>query len=290
MLRLKSIRRHLRETRNNWSRMFFDTRYGRELLVSSLGPRVQTITLDCGDHFLTFSPNDYIGRKVFRKGHFEREHVDRLIGILKERRLLQEGTTVLELGGNIGTQTVYFALSGHFGRIISVEPDPRNFALLRANVAQNKLEHCVITINCAAGERSGEIDFFQHQNNHGKSSASRKSAKDCKIVVPVKSVGSILDESGTDFNEVGLVWMDIEGYEPVACRSMQPLLARRTPVYMEFSPEFYGARESAAFVQYLAKFYDECLIFHEGVDRSAKVKDIPVNEKQFDVLLFDSTV
>jgi FkbM family methyltransferase len=270
--------------------MFFDTRYGRELLISSLGPRVQTITLDCGDHFMTVSPNDYIGKKVFRKGHFEREHVDRLIDLLRERRLLQEGTTVLELGGNIGTQTVYFALSGHFSRIISVEPDPRNFELLRTNVAQNKLGNRVITINCAAGERSGEIDFFQHQNNHGKNSAIRKSATDCKIVVPVKPVGSILEEAGTGIDEVGLVWMDIEGYEPVACRSMQPLLTRRTPLYMEFSPEFYGPQESAAFVRYLAEFYDECLIFHEDVNRAAKVKDIPINEKQFDVLLFDATV
>jgi FkbM family methyltransferase len=291
MLDTKSIRRHLRKVRNNLARRFFDTRYGRNLLINSLGPRVQTMTIDCGDHVMSFSPGDYIGKKIFRKGHFEREHVDRLLAILKERGLLRDGTTLLELGGNIGTQTVYFALSGHFARIVSVEPDPRNFDLLRTNVIQNGLGDCVIPVNCAAGENQGEIDFFQHPSNHGKSSASRQNASDSKIVVPVKPVGSILAEAGTNPEDVGLIWMDIEGYEPLACHSMQALLAHRVPLCMEFSPTFYGPDQSAAFVQFLAGFYDDCLIFREDNSSTpAKVRDIPINERQFDVLLFDTAV
>jgi len=290
MFQTKSIRRHLREVRNNLASRLFNTRYGRDLLINSIGPRVQTMTLDCGDHIMSFSPSDYIGKKIFRKGHFEREHVNRLLGVLKERSLLQQGTTLLELGGNIGTQTVYFALSGQFARIVSVEPDPRNFDLLRTNIMQNRLGHRVTLVNCAAGESQGEIDFFQHQNNHGKSSASRQNASDCKIIVPVKPVGSILAEAGTNPDDVGLVWMDIEGYEPLACRSMQALFARKVPLYMEFSPAFYGPDQSAAFVQYLAEFYDDCLIFRDNDSTSAKVREIPVNEIQFDVLLFDAAI
>ena len=81
--------------------------------------------------------------------------------------------------------------------------------------------------------------------------------------------------------------MDIEGYEPLACRSMEALLARKVPLYMEFSPVFYGQDQTAAFVQFLAGFYEDCLIFREDDIAPAKVKDIPVNGKQFDVLLFD---
>ncbi|RCW82310.1 FkbM family methyltransferase [Phyllobacterium bourgognense] len=291
MLDTKKIRRNLRNVRNNLARKLFDTRYGRNLLINSLGPRVQTMTLDCGDHIMSFSPGDYIGKKIFRKGHYEREHVDRLLGILKERRMLQEGTTLLELGGNIGTQTIYFALSGQFARIVSVEPDPRNFDLLRINVTQNGLDDCVSLVNCAAGENQGKIDFFQHQSNHGKSSASRQNASDRKIVVPVKPVGSILAETGTNPDDIGLIWMDIEGYEPLACHSMQALFARRIPLYMEFSPTFYGPNQSAAFVQFLAEFYEDCLIFREDNNSTpAKVREIPTNEKQFDVLLFDAAI
>jgi len=282
--------RQFNRIRTRIARWFFNTRYGRELLISSIGPRVQKLTVDCGDHVMTFSPHDYIGRKIFRKGHFERDHVDRLIGVLKERRLVPHGSSLLELGGNIGTQTVYFALNKTFSHIITVEPDPRNFELLRTNITQNRLADRVTLVNCAAGENQGEIDFFQHQHNHGKSSASRQSVSDCKIVVPVKPVSSILAEAGTDPDDIGLVWMDIEGYEPLACRSMQILLARKVPLYMEFSPAFYGPDQSAAFVQYLSRFYEDCLLFREDAGTPAKVREIPINESQFDVLLFDAAI
>ncbi|ATU95932.1 methyltransferase (plasmid) [Phyllobacterium zundukense] len=290
MFAKKSIRRQLHKFRNRLAGKFFDTRYGRELLINAIGPRVLTMTVDCGDHMMSFSPTDYIGKKIFRKGNFERDHVDRLLAILRERQLLREVSTLLELGGNIGTQTVYFALSAAFSRIVSVEPDPRNFELLRTNIAQNKLEDLVTLVNSAAGESEGQLDFFQHRNNYGKSSAFRHSATDRKIVVPVRPVSNILADTGTTLDEVGLVWMDIEGYEPLACRSMESLLARRVPLYMEFSPVFYGPEQTANFVDYLSRFYEDCLIFREDDITSAKVKNIPVTEQQFDLLLFDTAI
>ncbi len=288
--RRQTIGRRLRNFRNRLAGRFFNTRYGRELLINGIGARILTMTVDCGDHIISFSPSDYIGRKVFRKGNFERDHVDRLLAILNERQLLREGSTLLELGGNIGTQTIYFALSKAFGRIVSVEPDPRNFALLQTNITQNKLQDRVILVNCAAGDKEGEIDFFQHRNNHGKSSAIRQSGTDNKIAVPVKPVSAILAWTSTAPDEIGLIWMDIEGYEPHACRSMEMLLARRVPLYMEFSPAFYGEEQAADFVDYLARFYDDCLIFRDGSATPAKVRDIPVGEAQFDLLLIDSAI
>lgn len=227
--------RRMRKARNAAASRFFDTRFGRRLLIENIGPRVVSMTVDAGDHLMTFSPADYIGRKVFRKGHFEREAVDRLIVILRERGLLRKDATLLEIGGNIGTQTVYFALSDTYAHIVSVEPDPRNFPLLALNVRQNRLEQKVRLVNCAAGERRRDR-LFLNLNNHGKSSAIRQSPTDRKISVPVKPVSEILAGLSIDPAAIGLVWMDIEGYEPVACRSMQPLLARRVPLYMEFTP------------------------------------------------------
>ncbi|QND50684.1 FkbM family methyltransferase (plasmid) [Phyllobacterium sp. 628] len=257
-------------------------------MISAMDPRVLTMTVDCGDHVMTFSPNDYIGRKIFRKGHFERHHVSRLLTILRERQLLRSDATLLELGGNIGTQTIYFSLSGSFSHIISVEPDPRNFRLLRSNIAQNHLEDRVTLVNCAAGDRDGELDFFQHRNNHGKSSASRQSHTDVKIVVPVRRVDKILEDAAIASDQIGLIWMDIEGYEPVACRSMEMLLQRQVPLYLEFSPAFYGDKQAAAFVQYLSGFYEDCLVFLGDEPTPMKVREIPVDRIQFDILLFAS--
>jgi FkbM family methyltransferase len=276
--------KRLRKIRNTVARRLFDTRTGRRLLIESIGPRVVAMTVDAGDHLMSFSPADYIGRKVFRKGHFERDHVDKLLAILRQRGLIKNGSHLLEIGGNIGTQTVYFALSGAYRHIVSVEPDPRNFPLLQLNIRQNQLEQVVTTVNCAAGEATGEIDFFMNANNHGKSSAIRQSKSDTRISVPVRPVTEILSDLSIDPAAIGLVWMDIEGYEPVACRSMTPLMARRVPLYMEFTPQFYGPEQTRAFIITLSSFYDSCLVFFEDEEKEMKVVDLPGGIDQYDVL------
>lgn len=285
MFATKSWKRMLRKWRIRVARRLLATRIGRELLVNSVSPRIVSMTADCGDHLMTFSPHDYIGRKIYRKGHFERENVDRLLSVLRQRGLLRDGTVLLELGGNIGTQTIYFALSKAFRRIVTIEPDPRNFALLQTNIAQNQLGDLITTVNSAAGESEGTLDFFLHPDNHGKSSALRQSDRDIEITVPVKPVPAILSDVGVAPEEIGLIWMDIEGYEPVAARSMRSLLERRTPLYMEFSPVFYGAAGSHAFVDHLARFYENCIVFTEQGPVEMKVAAMPVKQDQFDVLL-----
>ncbi|MDM9620327.1 FkbM family methyltransferase [Rhizobium sp. S96] len=284
-LAAKYWQKRLRKMRNAVASRLFDTRTGRRLLIENVGPRVVSMTVDAGDHLMTFSPGDYIGRKVFRKGHFERDHVDRLLKVLEARGLMRKASTLLEIGGNIGTQTVYFALARAYAHIVSMEPDPRNFPLLQTNIRQNRLEEGVTLVNCAAGETAGEIDFFLNANNHGKSSAFRQSKTDVKISVPVKPVTQVLTELAIDPADIGLVWMDIEGYEPLACRSMLPLMSRRVPLYMEFTPLFYGPAQTAAFISDLAAFYDNCLVFFEDHEQEMKVIDLPGGIDQYDVLL-----
>ncbi len=285
MFAMKSWKRRLRKWRNRVATRVLGTPTGREMLVNAVSPRILSMTADCGDHLMTFSPHDYIGRKIYRKGHFERENVDRLLSVLRQRGLLQQDKVLLELGGNIGTQTIYFALSQAFRHIVTVEPDPRNFQLLRTNIDQNGLGERIAAINSAAGENEGTIDFFLHRDNHGKSSALRQSARDIEIKVPVKPVTTILAEAGVAPEEIGLIWMDIEGYEPIAARSMQPLLTRRVPFYMEFSPVFYGPAGSRAFVEHLAGFYENCIVFFEDGQAEMKVTALPIEREQFDVLL-----
>lgn len=285
MQAMTSWKRQLRKWRNRVARRVLSTRIGREMLVNAVSPKILSMTADCGDHLMTFSPHDYIGRKIYRKGHFQRENVERLLNVLRQRTLLQPEKVLLELGGNIGTQTVYFALSKAFRHIVTVEPDPRNFKLLRTNIDQNSLAKQITAINVAAGESEGTLDFFMHRDNHGKSSALRQSERDIEIKVPVKPVTAMLAETGVAPEDIGLIWMDIEGYEPVASRAMQPLLARRVPFYMEFSPVFYGPAGSRAFVEYLAGFYEDCIVFYEDSQVEMKVTALPIGQDQYDVLL-----
>jgi FkbM family methyltransferase len=276
----------LRKWRDRIALRFFDTRYGRDLLIKAIGPRTRFMTVDCGDHLLTFSPEDYLGRSVFVKNHFDRDHVGRLMGKLAELGIDVKGKTLLEIGANIGTHTVYFGLTRTFGRILAIEPDPRNFELLEKNVLQNGLGDLVTRMPVAVGEKAGTIDFFQHPNNHGKSSPSPGHADDRKILVPALPIPIILSEAGVSVADIGVVWMDIEGYEPIAARSMQVLFERRVPVHMEFTGAFYGHEKAAEFVAFLASFYENCMVFYnDDSEERRKVADIPLDREQFDILL-----
>lgn len=280
------MKQELRKWRDRLAQRFLDTRYGRDLLIKAIGPRTRYMTVDCGDHLMTFSPGDYLGRSVFVKNHFDRDHVGRLMRKLSELGISVEGKTLLEIGANIGTHTVYFALTGAFGRIVAIEPDPRNFELLEENVRQNGFDDLVIRMPYAASDREAEIEFFLHPNNHGKSSPNTRHADDIRIAVPALPMPDILARAGVNEADIGLVWMDIEGYEPVAARSLAPLFARRVPVHMEFTADFYGPDKAAEFVAMLARHYEHCYVFYnDDSEEHRKVADLPLDREQFDILL-----
>jgi FkbM family methyltransferase len=280
------LNRRLLKWRDSLALRFFDTRYGRDLLIKAIGPRTRYMTVDCGDHLLTFSPADYLGRSVFVKNHFDRDHVGRLMGKLAELGISVAGKTLLEIGANIGTHTVYFGLTRTFGRIVAIEPDPRNFELLEENVLQNGFGDLVSRMPFAVSDQEGTIEFFLHPNNHGKSSPNQRHAEDQKILVSALPVTDILERAGVHETDVGLIWMDIEGYEPVAARSMQALFECRIPVHMEFTGDFYGPEKAAEFVGFLARFYENCIVFYnDDSEEQRKVVDIPLGREQFDILL-----
>jgi FkbM family methyltransferase len=278
--------RRLTKWRDRLAQRFFDTRYGRDMLIRAIGPRTRYITVDCGDHLMTFSPEDYLGRSVFVKNHFDRDHVGRLMRKLRELGIEVEKKVLLEIGANIGTHTVYFALTGMFSRIVAVEPDPRNLELLEENVTQNGFGDLVRRLACAASDTEGELAFYLHPDNHGKSSPNPRHANDQRILVPAHPVPAILAEAGVAVDDVGLIWMDIEGYEPVACRSMQSLFARRIPVHLEFTSDFYGPVKAAEFIAFLARHYEHCFVFYnDDSEERLKVSEIPLDREQFDILL-----
>ena len=65
---------------------------------------------------------------------------------------------------------------------------------------------------------------------------------------------------------------------------MQPLLARRVPLYMEFTPLFYGPEGTKDFIFTLAGFYENCLVVFEDREEKMKVRDLPGNFDQYNVL------
>jgi FkbM family methyltransferase len=75
-------------------------------------------------------------------------------------RFVRPGATVVDVGANIGYNTVHAArLAGERGRVVAVEPAPDNVAVLRHNVAAARLRNVAIA-PVAAGNAAGMHDLF----------------------------------------------------------------------------------------------------------------------------------
>jgi FkbM family methyltransferase len=284
----KSLEARFRNARVRWMKGLMSSTRGRKLIVDALPSEVRAMTVDCGDHVLTVSPHEFIGRQVIARGDYTRDMVGDVVALLdRHGRLPERDACVLELGANIGTHTVYLALTGRFRRILAVEPDPRNLALLRRNIEDNDLEPLVEVFACAAGAREDTLVLRQVEGNFGQSRVLPDTAgEDEGVRVPVRTVAGIRREAAVAASEITLVWMDVEGFEPQACRGMPTLLSLSTPIFMEFSPEFHARTDQREFAALLARHYSRCILFDRQGQRPVTFAHLGDLERQCDVLVF----
>ncbi|CAN7195229.1 FkbM family methyltransferase [Aminobacter sp. LjRoot7] len=274
----------------NWKvafiRKLISGKRGRLISSEVLLADVTSMTMKFDDHVMSFSPQEYIGKSIFLSGDFDRKLSDALIAFLFGRGYLPRGgATVLEIGANIGTQTVYFCRSGKVAKVIAVEPDPRNLSLLRRNVADNGLEQVVTIVPCAVGSATSMAPLHRAAGNFGGSSLFRLPNAESEVTVPVKPLAEVLGEAGVRAADIDFVWMDIEGAEPVASQSMHELFERRVPVMLEYSPDVYAPGVAHDFIALLSRYYEKCMIF-DGCNQAAmKVVDLPMSIAHTNILL-----
>lgn len=248
----------------------------RSLSLLTMKEDVLLLTRQFGDHKLTFSPHETIGRDLFRKGHYQRDLATRVLELVGTPR----GETLLEVGANIGTHSIYLMLSRKFERAICIEPDPRNFKLLKQNLELNDFSDVVAAFQCAAGDREGSIDLYFSDDNFGASTVIKPKASSRSVPVRLRRVDCIMAEAGISPDDIGLVWMDIEGAEPEALNSMADLIKRQVPILMEYSPQRYGPAEVQRIIE-MAGNYRRCIVFGRS-ESEMNIRDVT---EQRDILL-----
>ena len=77
----------------------------------------------------------------------------------KEYGNIKRGSTVLDIGANIGVFTL-FALMQGAEKIVAVEPNMRSFEILRHNLLYNNLSEKVVTLDRAVGKIDNEIVYL----------------------------------------------------------------------------------------------------------------------------------
>ena len=138
---------------------------------------------------------------------------------------LRPGMTMFDVGANAG----YFSLIageivGRSGRVISLEPDPRVFEVLRRNVEANEFGNATV-VQAAAYNSCGQVSLGCAPASSWSGIYYERPTK--RIAVRAVTLDSLCDELGLD--RVDFVKIDVEGAEQVVLEGMVKVLSQHRP-------------------------------------------------------------
>ena len=229
----------------------------RETVMNAVAERGHLIYCRTGDLAFFVDPGDRaVGAELVWGGQWARAELDRAIEVLRSAGRMPADAVFVDAGANIGTQTVY-ALKGGFARAVCFEPEPKNALLLTMNVETNGLANRATIIRSAVGDQAGKAMLQLHPRNKGNHMIGRAPSDDGleQVEVPIVRMDEALRDAGVEPSRVGVVWIDVEGYEPQAIRGLGALLERAVPLVIEYSPSRYSAADQAAMSELLERHY-----------------------------------
>jgi FkbM family methyltransferase len=179
---------------------------------------------------LVHSDDEVITPIIRAHGTWEPELGEQLRGLLKP------GMTAVDVGGNIGYVALLMAEAvGPGGKVVTIEPDPRNAELLRRN-AERTRGAPIEVIEAAAWSEPGELELALSDSNTGDHRVGMIDAERETVSVPAVTLDDALPDS------VDLILMDTQATEHFALRGAQALVRRSRPLlFVEFWPQ--GIRE-----------------------------------------------
>jgi FkbM family methyltransferase len=163
------------------------------------------------------------GRRLYEvfytayKRAFEAGHLEHL------RTYVRPGTTVIDVGANIGFFTLLFAdwVDGD-GRVIALEPEDINYARLKKAIARNGVGGRVETAMVAAAESSGSSHLALNPQHPGDHRLAENGTP-----VAVLSLDDLLAKRG--WPEVSLIKIDVQGAEQRVIAGARETITRFHP-------------------------------------------------------------
>lgn len=140
---------------------------------------------------------------------------------------LKRGDIVVDIGAQVGVFSVKVAkIVGDGGKVIAIEPEPRNFALLLKNIQANGLEN-VIPVQEGIWSTKDKLKLhlskYPYAHSFYEGDLWGSADKGEFVVVEVDSLDNILEKLG--IKEVDFIKMNIEGSEVEALMGMEEALA-----------------------------------------------------------------
>src|SRR5262249_8112096 len=192
-----------------------------------------------GDHIIAYDPRDRgaIGSHLTRYGEWCRDDFRSILSALAKGGRETKGKVFVDVGANIGTQTLYALIKDDFASAISIEPAPENISLLDINITLNGLQDRVSVERCAAGPQRERKSLIVNKARPALHTFVEKVVllddPICRVEVDVLPVDAILQKHCVRPADVGLVLIDVEGFEPDVIAGASQVIGARVPLFVE---------------------------------------------------------
>lgn len=145
--------------------------------------------------------------------------------------LVPEDGVVLDVGGNIGYETLFFARLAPKGIIHTFEPVPSNVSIIKSNVKSNKLSNVVIH-NYGLGDKDLKTQIVYNEGNRGGATVRSSNSPLEMYGISENIVIKVLDKltaKDLSMSKCDLIKVDIEGFEPAFLRGAEKYINKYKP-------------------------------------------------------------
>ena len=189
------------------------------------GNRAGDILADCGSYSLVVPQDDYVGRSIKYFGDLDRK-VTWLV-----QKVLQPGDTAIDIGANLGLMSFkMLERVGTSGKVIAFEPQSRMIGYLQQSINHNGIENLYLQ-KMGLADKIDRLRLSIPEHNAGAASFSSETGRRFEDV-PVTT----LDEfsRGHNLNDVRLIKIDVEGFEPQVFSGGKEFFAKVKPDVIVF--------------------------------------------------------
>lgn len=216
-------------------------------LVSRYSPLVAT---EYGKgRILVDTADGEIGRRVFITHEYERRYMGAAVDYLKQVAGALPGPVFVDVGANIGISTLDALLHFGFEKAVCFEPDSWNFKILKMNLVLNDLTERADAHRMALSNSEGERLLQRTEGNSGDSQLVAPTdpggpGEGNREVCKTTRLDTYLDAHPGLLEQIGLLWIDAQGHDPIVLQGAERLMKQGTPVVVEYWPKGLQAQSA----------------------------------------------
>ena len=165
---------------------------------------------------------------------------------------LYQPSTIIDIGGHVGSTARYFAHSYPKAGIVSFEPHPITFQYLQHNA--KPYAGRIAPVNAGLGNTQTELELFEGQYSSMQASTIKNEEnKDQSVKIFILEAKDAMAKAGVE--KIDILKIDTEGMEIPIFQALQTFLPSTDVIYLEYHSEEDRHKLDAMFAQDFTLFH-----------------------------------